>query len=198
MSQLITQALSNTAPSSDDADSKAAKASAAAIDAAGKYLCNPMEMQNAEQHKVLKLETDGVDPAPILIIDEFYCDTEENKIFIRTLLRDAAGNGIIVFLMTRDRDWASELIKLNGGTKCKPLPGNVDNKGYDGVDRFKGTPEWNDMDWTVDELRHLVQKACTEFNFQPETVIPDHSKLRPGAAKREVLNMRLNQQLKRK
>jgi hypothetical protein len=40
---------------------------------------NLMEMHNAEQHKVLKLETDDAEPAPILIIDEFYCDTEENE-----------------------------------------------------------------------------------------------------------------------
>jgi hypothetical protein len=204
MSQLLCEALSDTAPRGDDGGTKVAKVSAAAIHVAGKYLCNPgnaivgnlMEMRDAEQHKVLKLDTDGAEPAPILIIDEFYRDTEENENFVRTLLRDSAAKGIVVFLMTRDRAWASKLIELNGGTKCKPLHFNVDNAGYDGSKRFTGNPEWNDLYWSVKELRQLVLPSCEKFNIDPETAIPDDSKLTPGEAKKIVMNIRWNEQLK--
>lgn len=54
--------------------------------------------------------------SPILIIDEFYFNMEKNKAFISTLLRDASSKGVTVFLVTRDSDWASELISLNAGT----------------------------------------------------------------------------------
>jgi hypothetical protein len=205
MSQLLCEALSDTAPRGDDGGTKVAKVSAAAIHVAGKYLCNPgnatgkgnlMEMRDAEQHKVLKLDTDGAEPALILIVDELYCDTEENKNFVRTLLRDASAKGIVVFLMTRDREWASKLIELNAGTKCKPLPYNVDNEGYDGSKRFTGIPKWNGLFWSVKELRQLVLPSCEKFHIDPETAIPDDSKLTPGEAKKIVMNIRWNEQLK--
>jgi hypothetical protein len=98
--------------------------------------------------------------------------------------------------MTRDREWASELIQLNGGTKCKPLRCNVDNEGYDGSKRFTGNPEWNGMYWRVKELRQLIHHSCEKFNIKPETAIPDLSKLTPGEAKKIVVMMRLNEQLK--
>jgi hypothetical protein len=205
MSQLLCEALSDTAPRGDDGGTEVAKVSAAAIHVAGKYLCNPgnatgkgnlMEMRDAEQHKVLKLDTDGAEPALILIVDELYCDTEENKNFVRTLLRDASAKGIVVFLMTRDREWASKLIELNAGTKCKPLPYNVDNEGYDGSKRFTGIPKWNGLFWSVKELRQLVLPSCEKFHIDPETAIPDDSKLTPGEAKKIVMNIRWNEQLK--
>lgn len=204
LSKLLCEALSNRAPLGNDGESKAAKASGAAINAAGKYLCSPgqaiafdnlMQMQNAEQHKLLKLDLDGADPAPILILDEFYCDTEQNEKFIRTLLRDASASGIIVFLMTRDRAWASKLIKLNGGTKCKPLHCNVSNAGYNGSTRFTGTPDWNGMFWEVNELRELVRVSCEKYGIQPEAAVPLGSKVTPGEAQRIVMRMRLDKQL---
>ena len=158
----LTDADTDTTPNTGTGEEKMAKAAArvaaTATDFAGKYACNvggaiafsaPMEMRNAEKHKTLRLKPcreDG-EPSPILIIDEFYCKTKENENFIRTLIRDAAANGVIVFLMTRDEDWASQLIRLNGGTKCKPLPTNIDNQGYSAAKRFGENEEakWNKM-----------------------------------------------------
>lgn len=187
LSKLLCKALSNTAPLGDDGESNG---QAIAFD-------NLMQMRNAEQHKLLKLDLDGADPAPILILDEFHCDTKENKNFIRTLLRDASASGIIVFLMTRDKAWASKLIKLNGGAKCKPLHCSVSNAGYDGSMRFTGTPDWNDMFWEVNELRELVRASCEKYGIKPEAAVPLGSKVTPGEAQRIVMRMRLDKQLNR-
>jgi hypothetical protein len=125
LSQLLCEALSGTAVSDTDRKSRVAKASAKvsgkAIDLAGSFLCapgqiaspgDPVQMRDAEQHKILKVATDGEEPAPILVIDNFYEDTKENEDFVKRLLADAAAQGIVVFLMTRDEEWASKLIKL--------------------------------------------------------------------------------------
>jgi hypothetical protein len=199
LAQLLCEALSNTAPLGNGGENKAAKASSAVINA-----CSPgkdiafdelMQMQNAEQHKLLKLDLDGAEPAPILILDEFYCDTEENKKFIRKLLRDASAAGIVVFLMTRDPAWASKLIELNGGLKCKPLQYNVNNAGYNGSKRFTGTPDWNEMFWEVNELRELIRESCKRYSIKPEDAIPLGSEVTPGEAQNIVMEMRLDEQL---
>jgi len=62
--------------------------------------------------------------------------------------------------MTKEKEWAFKLITLNGGTKVKPLPTNVDNPGYTGPKRFTGIPQWNSLFWTVAELRDLVSTFC--------------------------------------
>jgi hypothetical protein len=51
----------------------------------------PIEMHHAVYHYILRVDEDEeMLPAPVLIIDEFYCDTKANEDFIRTLLRDAS------------------------------------------------------------------------------------------------------------
>ena len=202
MSQLLCEALSDTAPEGDN--SEVAKTFASAMNLAGNYLCAPgtstalenlIKMRDAEKHKELNIETYDLEPAPILIIDEFYKDTEENKKFVRTLLRDASAAGIVVFLMTCKQDWASKLIKLNGGAKCKPLCYNVDNDGYDGSQRFMENPMWNGFFWNVEDLRGLVRPMCEKFNIAPETVVPDGAKLTPAVAKKIVMELYLEKQL---
>jgi hypothetical protein len=206
LSQLLCEALCDTPPRGDVGERAVAKATATAINVAGQYLCVPgksfalgnlMEMRDAKQHKVLELANSSA-PAPILIIDEFDCDTVENQKFVRTLLRDAATKGIVVFLLTLNSVWASKLINLNGGTKIKPLLGNVDNEGYNGSIRFTETPMWNNFYWPVKELRELVRPTCEEFEISPETAIPDDKKLTPGEAMRIARGMGLQKQLERK
>jgi hypothetical protein len=200
LSQLLCEALGGTAVSDTDGKSRVAKASAKAIDLAGKCLCapgqiaspgDPMQMRDAEQHKILKVETDGEEPAPILVIDNFYEDTKKNEDFVKRLLRDAAAQGIIVFLMTRDEEWASKLIKLNGGTKCKPLHCNVNNEGYDGSKRFTGTALWNGFYWPVGALRELIRPMCQKYGLDEKEAVPDNAKLTPGEANKIVSGMRL-------
>jgi len=55
-----------------------------------------------------------------------------------------------------DRDWASTLTTLNGGAKCKPLCGNVDNPNYTGSQRLTDAPLWNDCVWDINSLRKVV------------------------------------------
>jgi hypothetical protein len=59
------------------------------------------------------------------------------------------------------------LIELNGGTKFKPLPYNVDNVDYTGPKRFEGPAQWNDLFWLVEELRDFVKDFCQEHNLDP-------------------------------
>ena len=202
MSQLLCEALSDTALKGEDG--QVAKATASAMNVSGKYLCVPgkstalgnlMEMRHANTHKILSIDTKDDEPAPILIVDEFYSDTEENLNFVRTLLRDAAARGIVVFLMTRDPSWASKLIKLNGGTKCKPLPYNIDNPDYDGSRRFTENPLWNELFWSEEELRESVRLICKKYDIAPETAVPDDAKLTPAEATKIVMKLVLKKQL---
>jgi hypothetical protein len=58
----------------------------------------PIEMHHAVYHYILRVDEDEeMLPAPVLIIDEFYCDTKANEDFIRTLLRDASSANVVVF-----------------------------------------------------------------------------------------------------
>jgi hypothetical protein len=200
LSQLLCEALTDSASIVGSLERKLAKATAKATNIARQYLCIPgksiafsteIEMRDAEKHKILALETcgEGGEPSPILIIDEFYLNTEKNKAFIRTLLRDASATGVTVFLMTRDSDWASELIALNCGTKCKPLPENVDNEEYTGAKRFVGAARWNDMVWSVENLRDFVQDFCGKHNLIPTEAIPDGANYTPAEAMRVVAEL---------
>jgi hypothetical protein len=173
LSLLLCGALAGTADTAVEL-SFAAKATSLA----GKVACQPelkipflIEMHHADQHVILRLG-EGMVPASILIIDEFYCDTKENEDFIRTLLRDASSANVVVFLMTTNKDWATKLIGLNGGSKVKPLPRNIDNVGYDGTLRFTEAPLWNTLYWTVPQLQALVAPFCKEHGLDQEAVVP--------------------------
>lgn len=200
MSQLLCQALSDSAPTNEPGEGKIAKATATMTGVAGQYICNPgnaiplstpIEMRDAEKHDILRMTPFTVSgaPSPILIIDDFFFNTKQNEDFIRALIRDASAQGVIVFLMTRDKDWASKLIQLNGGTKCKPLPTNVDNPGYSGDRRFAGEPKWNGLYWPVEQLRDYVRPFCEKHKINPSEAIPDDAKLTPGEANTIVLSL---------
>lgn len=140
-------------------------------------------MRDADQHDVLQLCRDSDSfPCPILILDEFYCQTKENVEFVRLLYKEACNWGIVVFIITTEKEWASKLISLNGGEKIKPLVNNVDNVGYTGVKRFVEEPQWNDLSWTVSQLRFLVGPFCSKHGLDPMKVIPEDTKFSPGEA----------------
>jgi len=205
LAQSLRVALKSTAPINDSEARKAAKvaskATAMASEFAGHFFCNPgnaiasgtcdMEMMDAEKQFALRLGRDGLEPSPILIIDQFDCNSEENKDFAKSLIREAAAGGIVAFLITKEEDWASELITLNGGTKCKPLPSNVDNPGYNGTKRFTGPPQWNSLYWPVENLRDLVRFFCEQYELDPMEAIPDNAILTPGEAITTVIGLEL-------
>jgi len=207
LSQHLCEALAaDSAPIASSGEGKLAKATSKVTNLAGQYVCTAaqsipfskeMEIRKAEQHRILKVKScrEGGEPSPVLVIDEFYINSEKNKAFVRTLLRDAAAMGVTVFLMTKDADWASELIKLNGGTKCKPLPGNVRNQGYTGSQRFEGEAEWNSMELSVEEQREVVQDFCQKHDLDPIQVIPNGSRFSPGEAMKRAGELYFEKQM---
>jgi hypothetical protein len=76
--------------------------------------------------------------------------------------------------MTKERAFATKLVELSGGQKISPLPFNVDNKGYDGSERFDEIPVWNDLSWDVKTSRELVQPLCKRYGITPEEAIRDN------------------------
>jgi hypothetical protein len=56
--------------------------------------------------------------------------------------------------------------------KIKPLVKNIDNDGYTGAERFSGEPEWNDLSWTVHQLRFLVDPYCLKHGLDLVEIIP--------------------------
>jgi hypothetical protein len=180
--------LCNALASSAGADQVGLAAKTA--DLAGKVVCDseltiPFEsvikMNDAEQHDILKLGK-RMQPRPVLIIDEFYCNTEANIKFVRTLFRDASQAKVVVFLMTNNQEWATKLIGLNGCAKIKPLPTNLNNAGYTGAGKFTGEPEWNNLAWSVAQLRTLVGPFCTYWDLDPAKVVSDDAKCSPAEA----------------
>eukprot|EP00978_Attheya_sp_CCMP212_P022842 scaffold68803_cov57-Attheya_sp.AAC.3 len=124
-----------------------------------------------------------LEPFPLLILDNFNGDTDENKAFVQKLLNEAAEIGVFVFFLTVNRSWASKLIKLNGGAKIKPLFGNVNNEDYTLATKFTGVPIWHDMIWPVKDLRALILPICTKNSIDPVTIVPDNAIMTPVEAK---------------
>lgn len=208
LAQSLRAVLKNKVPINKSGQSKgakaAAKATAMATEFAGNFFCNPekavasgtdMEMVDADKQAALRFGCDGTEPSPILIIDQFDDASKENKEFTKYLIREAAAGGIVAFLITQKEEWASELAQLNGGTKCKPLPFNVDNLGYDGTKRFVGQPQWNSLFWPVKNLRDLVRFFCEKHMLDPIKAIPDNAKITPGEAIKIVLRMEIEKRL---
>jgi hypothetical protein len=190
LAQILCQAVAGTAP--NVAINFATKASLRAR----KMMCKPdvmipfdtlIEMRDADQHGVLHLGQGSV-PCPILIIDEFYCETKENVDFVRLLYKEASTLGVVVFIITTNKKWATKLIKLNGGEKIMPLVNNIDNDGYTGTERFVEEPQWNDLSWTVPQLRFLVGPYCLKHGLDPVKVIPEGRKYSPSEARKRAHN----------
>jgi hypothetical protein len=204
LAQFLRVSLKNTAPITDSGEGKGAKSAAIATEFVGSFFCNPgnaiapgtnMTMADTEKQSALRLGRDGTEPSPILIIDQFDRSSKENKDFARTLIREAAAGGIVAFIITKEEEWASELVQLNGGTKCKPLPTNVDNQGYDGTKRFVGPPQWNSLFWPVENLRDLVRFFCEKYSLDPIQAISDNAKITPGEAITTVLGLEIEMRL---
>jgi len=167
--------------------------------------CLALDQVNFDEHRPItiygptsiEVPVDGAThkSSPILIIDDFNEVTEANKGFVKELFRDAAKLGVVVFILTRDQDWETTLIQFNGGSKIKPLIGNVHNRDYDGTGVFDEVPVWNTMDWSVTQLRELIRPMCVQNNLDPEIIVPDGVVLRPTGAFDEVQKKIRNQRL---
>jgi hypothetical protein len=119
----------------------------------------------------------------LLILDNFNEDTDENNAFVQKLLNEAAEIGVFVVILTVNRSWASKLIKLNRGSKLKPLFRNVNNEDYTLATKFTGIPDWHDMMWPVKDLRAHILPICTKNSIDPVTIVPDDAIMTPVEAK---------------
>jgi hypothetical protein len=120
---------------------------------------------------------------PLLVIDDFNVDSTANKNFARKLYTLAASAKIIVFILTINDEWATKLVKLNGGTKIVPLHGNIDNL-WDMETPFTDDPYWNSLQWEVTCLQDLVRPMCVEFGLSAEQEI--QTSTLPNVAKRSI------------
>jgi hypothetical protein len=198
----LCQAVSGKVAGTHGATNFAAKASYHV----GKSVCEPdmmipcdafIKMRDAGEHNILQIG-EGSTPCPILVIDEFYWETEENANFISLLYKEASKLGVVVFVVTSDKKWATRLIKLNGGIKVKPLAANVDNVGYTGVEKFIVEPQWNDLAWEVSQLRFLVKPFCDLHSLDPAEVVPANSKLNPSEAMKQARLLLARKRMARK
>jgi hypothetical protein len=123
---------------------------------------------------------------PVLILDNFNEESQENTTFVKNLLQDATDHEVLVFILTKESDWASKMVKLNGGTKIKPLFGNVNNPDYSEVGTFSGEPDWNTLGWDVETLRELIRPQCVKNSLDPIELIPDRAVVGPREAKAKV------------
>jgi len=141
------------------------------------------------QEKVCRNPESPPSPAfrrlPLLVIDNFDEQTDENEAFALKLLHDASDTDVFVFILTKNKDFATSLVALNGGQKIKPLFGNVDNSNYGRTDPFEGLPEWNDMPWSAEALRDLIRPQCEKYKIRPEELVPDGASMKP----RQALNL---------
>jgi hypothetical protein len=112
---------------------------------------------------------------PLLIIDNFNVASPANKKFVQQLLQTATDKGVFVFIITTNKEWASTLIKLNGGSKIQPLFGNVNNGNYTNFGSFPEDEDaqWNDLRWDVETLRELIRPSCMTHSLDPLTVITE-------------------------
>jgi len=119
---------------------------------------------------------------PVLIIDNFNVATDKNKEFVTKLFQEASQFGVFVFILTSNESWATTLAGLNGGSKIKPLHGNVDNADYELTDPFEGAPRWNTLPWPVETLRDLIRPLCEKHSIDPVKVVPDGAQMLPVTA----------------
>ena len=126
---------------------------------------------------------------PVLIINDFNKATAENKKFVEKLFQVAARDKVFVFILTTVERWATTLVGLNGGSKIKPLHGNVDNANYIITGPFPTgeVPRWNSLGWPVATLRELIRPFCVKHSIDPVTVVPDGAEMTPVMANDRAL-----------
>jgi hypothetical protein len=188
LAELLCMALD---PSSQDSSSAAGEFFCKAGDLADACFLTPSRRSFTtaiEMYGQEKIRKPGIDlgKMPMLIIDDFNEATEKNTTFVKKLLQSAATRGVLVFILTEKRDWATTLVRLNGGRKIKPLYGNVDNADYTPTGDFAGNPMWNSLPWRVETLRELILPGCTERGVDPANVVPDNANMTPAEAKRKL------------
>jgi hypothetical protein len=176
---------------SNSSSAAAAELAATAGDVVETALCILPEKRSFSDNKEItmygseQIPCPGVDfdeGFPVLIIDNFNVATDKNKEFVTKLFQEASQFGVFVFILTSNESWATTLAGLNGGSKIKPLHGNVDNADYELTDPFEGAPRWNTLPWPVETLRELIRPLCEKHSIDPVKVVPEGAQMLPVTA----------------
>jgi hypothetical protein len=89
---------------------------------------------------------------PLLIIDDLRASVA-NRDFVDSLYTRAYALGISVLILTKDEQWATKMININGGVKILPVEGVINNPKGGSVEPFKEDPQWTGMTWRIPDLR---------------------------------------------
>ena len=83
---------------------------------------------------------------PRIIIDDLP-QSEANREFVGRLYTAAFAATVNVLILTKDREWANEMIAINGGVKILPMEEVIDNPRERASAQFKEIPGWTGMFW---------------------------------------------------
>eukprot|EP00978_Attheya_sp_CCMP212_P002506 scaffold5102_cov50-Attheya_sp.AAC.1 len=120
---------------------------------------------------------------PLLILDDFNLQSEENVRFVHMLYTAANHRDVMVLIFTKNDNWAAHMIKIGSGRKIAPLVQNVDNT-WDGIECFTEKPEWNDLNWTVQSLTDFARLSSeVDDSLDLDSVIIDN-KMTPREARK--------------
>lgn len=94
--------------------------------------------------------------APLIIIDDL-ARSEKNREFVAELYTEAHAAQVNVLILTKDKDWANDIIAINGGVKILPMEEVINNPRKRPDERFTEIPEWTGMYWDEADIKALVK-----------------------------------------
>jgi hypothetical protein len=103
---------------------------------------------------------------PVLLLDHFNHDSEENRVFLEKLFCSAHNCKFYIVIITQNREFANYMCKMNGGKKIAPLPAAISNR--DDKEAWKD-PTWNGLKWSRALLSEMI-----DLKF-PNQFIPEDS-----------------------
>lgn len=59
-------------------------------------------------------------------------------------------------MLTKDVEWADEMININRGVKILPVDHVIDNPKGDSVEPFTEKPQWTGMGWSIAHLHNFA------------------------------------------
>jgi hypothetical protein len=105
--------------------------------------------------QTVPLRTNCVD-LPLLIIDGLV-ESNENSDFVGALYEAVVESKITVLVFVKEKTWASQLIKSNGGTQILPVNQVITNPRQDVRRPFTDIPQWTGMLWSLQDIKAFAE-----------------------------------------
>ena len=105
--------------------------------------------------QTVPLRTNCVD-LPLLIIDGLV-ESKENSDFVGALYEAVVESKITVLVFVKEKTWANQLIKLNGGTQILPVNQVITNPRQDVRRPFTDIPQWTGMLWSLQDIKAFAE-----------------------------------------